>query len=102
MNAKYFSADGTELKGPFGLENKKFSALFPGVTGKRWDSFSMLCAFPDGSRYTLSGEGSMPVSRVIYYKSNPSLHKCDARCLNAKGRNCECACGGRNHGAGQS
>lgn len=27
-------------------------------------------------------------------------HKCDARCLNAKGHSCECACGGKNHGAG--
>lgn len=26
-------------------------------------------------------------------------HKCDARCINAKGPNCECSCGGHNHGA---
>ena len=26
-------------------------------------------------------------------------HKCDARCTNATGHDCECACGGRNHGA---
>lgn len=25
--------------------------------------------------------------------------KCDARCLNAKGPNCECQCGGANHGS---
>lgn len=25
-------------------------------------------------------------------------HKCDARCMNATGPNCECACGGANHG----
>jgi hypothetical protein len=25
-------------------------------------------------------------------------HKCDARCLASKGPNCECACGGTNHG----
>ena len=25
---------------------------------------------------------------------------CDARCTEAKGHSCECACGGRNHGAG--
>lgn len=29
-------------------------------------------------------------------------HKCDARCLNSKGHSCECACGGKNHGAGHS
>lgn len=27
-------------------------------------------------------------------------HKCDSRCLNAKGHDCECSCGGKNHGAG--
>lgn len=26
-------------------------------------------------------------------------HLCDARCTNAKGSNCECECGGANHGA---
>jgi hypothetical protein len=23
---------------------------------------------------------------------------CDARCTNARGHNCECSCGGKNHG----
>lgn len=27
-------------------------------------------------------------------------HKCDARCLNAKGHTCTCSCGGANHGRG--
>jgi hypothetical protein len=27
-------------------------------------------------------------------------HKCDARCLNAKGHECTCSCGGMNHGRG--
>src|SRR6266550_1112477 len=26
-------------------------------------------------------------------------HKCDARCRGAKGPNCDCQCGGENHGA---
>lgn len=26
-------------------------------------------------------------------------HICDARCLNATGRDCSCSCGGANHGA---
>lgn len=26
-------------------------------------------------------------------------HKCDSRCTNAKGSDCECSCGGANHGA---
>lgn len=25
-------------------------------------------------------------------------HKCDARCTGARGHNCECSCGGANHG----
>ena len=25
-------------------------------------------------------------------------HVCDARCINARGHNCECSCGGANHG----
>ena len=28
--------------------------------------------------------------------------KCDGRCLAATGHQCECACGGKNHGAGNS
>lgn len=28
-----------------------------------------------------------------------SDHPCDAKCLASKGHVCECACGGRNHGA---
>lgn len=27
-------------------------------------------------------------------------HTCDARCVNAIGPNCECSCGGENHGGG--
>jgi len=29
-----------------------------------------------------------------------SSHVCDARCMNAFGPDCECSCGGANHGAG--
>jgi hypothetical protein len=29
-------------------------------------------------------------------------HKCDARCLNAKGNDCTCSCGGANHGRGHA
>lgn len=27
---------------------------------------------------------------------------CDGRCYNARGHNCECQCGGHNHGAGNA
>lgn len=43
---------------------------------------------------------TLTCSRKIEFKRNPSLHKCDARCLNAKGHQCECSCGGKNHGKG--
>lgn len=48
-----------------------------------------------------NGTGWVKITRVIEYKSNPSKHQCDARCLNAKGFNCECACGGKSHGKGR-
>ena len=53
------------------------------------------------------GEGWGPrvlADRMVRYKSNPSRHACDARCMNATGRtmNCECSCGGRNHGRGHA
>lgn len=49
---------------------------------------------PDGRR--------VQVERMIEFKRNPSLHKCDARCQNAKGFKCECECRGKNHGSGQN
>lgn len=36
--------------------------------------------------------------RRIKYSNNPSNHGCDARCMSALGPNCECHCGGKNHG----
>jgi hypothetical protein len=97
----YFAADGTELRRAT-VRNERFAALFPGVKGLRDDSFSKLIGFAADVPYKFDGTGSQPVDRVIYFKKNPSLHKCDARCLNAKGHNCECSCGGKNHGAGSN
>lgn len=39
-------------------------------------------------------------TRVIEYKSRPSKHECNAKCMGAHGRSmvCECKCGGKNHG----
>jgi len=62
----------------------------------------------DGSIYSsakhftgLTADGRrVQVERAIQRKRNPSMHKCDARCLNATGFQCECSCGGKNHGAG--
>lgn len=91
---KYFS--GTqEVKNVRPMDNAKFAAQFPGAKAKRYDGFSMMVASIDGDSSNL-----VPITRVIEYKKNPSLHKCDARCQHAKGRNCECSCGGQYHGAG--
>jgi hypothetical protein len=31
-----------------------------------------------------------------------AVHKCDSRCLNARGHSCTCSCGGANHGRGHA
>lgn len=98
-NVKYFADINTytiELATIFGVRNAEFAAKFPGIVGKRYDSFTMLLGYPKGS-----GE-MLPVTREITYKAFPSKHECDARCMNATGRtmNCECSCGGKNHGKG--
>lgn len=89
---KYFSGT-TQGTGLQPMDNAVFAKLFPGVKGRRSDSFSMLVTFDAGGQ-------PMPVTRSIDYKKNPSLHKCDARCRHAKGNSCECSCGGKFHGAG--
>jgi hypothetical protein len=42
------------------------------------------------------------ITRTVRLKASPSRHVCDVRCINAKGRamECECSCGGKNHGRG--
>jgi hypothetical protein len=101
----YFHGD-TELTGITGIANTEFANRFPGVKGRKDDSFHKLVGNPVGFVATFDREAGKwrndyrPVERVVTYKSNPSKHECDARCMNASGRtmNCECACGGRNHG----
>lgn len=73
--------------------NKEFAERFPDVTnGKRFDSFTMQVFRENDKVY--------PVTRVVKYKKFASKHDCDPRCTGARGRtmNCECACGGKNHG----
>jgi hypothetical protein len=41
-----------------------------------------------------------PSGRRIHYSAKPSRHACNALCMSARGPNCECRCGGKNHGAG--
>lgn len=37
--------------------------------------------------------------QAIRGKLNPKI-KCNARCVHSKGYQCECSCGGKNHGSG--
>ncbi len=41
-----------------------------------------------------------PSGRRISYSKTPSRHACNGNCMCATGPNCECSCGGKNHGAG--
>lgn len=75
------------------IPNKKFAEMFPGVKGCRYDGYNKFVG-------KLNDGTIVPVTRNISYSLRPSKHKCDGRCMNAKGHNCECACGGANHGKG--
>ena len=104
-NFKYFN-EGVELTHVTAISNKEFAARFPGVKGRRYDGCGMwvgsvagVTPFWNGVAWT---HEYLPVLRIVEYKSNPSRHECDARCMNATGRimKCECSCGGKNHGRG--
>jgi hypothetical protein len=94
MKVKYFSEE-IEIFDVWGMDNKEFERLFPGVRGKRSDSFTKLVGHKEPANRK---SPLLPMTRRIEYKSNPSLHKCDSRCQHAKGHSCECSCGGKNHG----
>ncbi|WP_258570025.1 hypothetical protein [Burkholderia sp. MBR-1] len=93
---KYFHED-RELTSITSMPNREFAARFPGVKGRRYDSFNMTVG------WCAATHAWLPVDRQIVYQDQPSRHACDARCLNANGKimRCECACGGRNHGLGR-
>lgn len=85
-----------QLKGLWPMANAEFAQRFPGVAGLHADGYSCWVGHP------LEGAGGLlPVTRRIDYKAQPSLHECNAKCLNGKATgSCECRCGGRNHGRG--
>lgn len=88
----YFN--GTQaLRAVFGLDNAKFEAI-GGVRSKhnRYDGFQRLAGKDEQGNL-------LPVTRTIYRKANPSMHKCSAKCRSATGHDCECSCGGKYHGA---
>jgi len=101
---KYFcdlGGETIELKNPFGMPNKEVAAKFPELLSPVWrairyDGYTMWAGYPmSGAREP------RPVTRKIEYKSQPSRHECNAKCLGGKATGiCECKCGGQNHGRG--
>lgn len=85
----YYS--GTEeVKSVWTISEEKFRATFPGQAAKRSGSGFLIGNSASGDK--------VPVTRIITFKSNPKLHKCDDKCRNAKGSSCECECEGKFHG----
>jgi len=37
---------------------------------------------------------------ISVYNSDGCVGRCDAKCYDATGPDCDCVCGGKNHGAG--
>lgn len=102
-NVKYFNGD-VEFSNIRPMDKKEFANLFGSAKSLKWDSFSRMVGEygpktwnPETKKYDVA---MLPVERAITYKSNPSKHKCSAKCTEAKGFLCECECGGKNHGAG--
>ncbi len=75
------------------IEEPRVGLMIPRVPVPGYVSGNALCGY-DRER------GWVQITRTVQMKSSPSRHECDARCMSASGRsmNCECACGGRNHG----
>lgn len=92
---KYFCGD-VELRGVYMEKTRRFLAI-GGKTSKHnyVGTENRLVGHP-----ATGPDAILPVTRKVFYKAFPSLHKCDARCRHAKGHNCECSCGGKYHGAG--
>ena len=93
---KYFSGNQECLSQRW-MRATEFAQRFPGVEGVCVDSISKYVCWLPGA---LKDGQEVPITRIIDYAKSPSLHKCDARRQHAKGRKCECACGGKNHGIG--
>lgn len=83
------------------------------VTEEQRKAFDLHLAFPSsrpnpncglvkdpagGIGVACRGCGSRMYAKRVMGKLKPD-HKCDAQCLSATGHSCECACGGKNHGA---
>lgn len=105
-NIKYFSdIDGSTvaIRSVTQMRNEEFAVRFPGVKGMRADGYSKWVGLSEAGNIRFVGDTSdlLPITRKIEYKSFPSKHECNSKCLNGKHNGtCECQCGGKNHGAG--
>jgi hypothetical protein len=75
-------------------------------TGERFDAGVYIVSCGGGRPTVYGGDTEMGICKgcgrmmsfgVLKAFLRPK-HKCDARCTSARGHNCECSCGGVNHG----
>ncbi len=84
-----------ELTSAHAMRNTDFAIHWPDVAGLRYDSFHKWVGMPVIGRE----QGPLPITRIIVYKTAPSRHECNAKCVGGNPRGtCECKCGGANHG----
>lgn len=88
-----------ELFGTYPRPRAEVRALWPTGPLKKFDDFQLLVGTASGR---INDRDWLPVTRIVCHNAAGSLHRCDSRCQSARGRNCECACGGQNHGVGVS
>lgn len=91
---RYFSGD-TELAICYPLSRAAVRSKYPTGAIKTYDGFNLQVGTVDGR---FSKESFLPVTRIVCFNPNGSAHKCGPRCRCAKGRDCECSCGGKFHG----
>lgn len=95
---------GKRVEYPLGNSRNGFSRI--DSTGKAVPSAVWIQSWGGGKPTTYGGDTEMGIcadcQKMMSFGAlkafvNPD-HKCDARCTSARGHNCECSCGGANHG----
>lgn len=71
-----------------------------------WGQAYICCPNCDKKHSAIYSEGGIGPDRICATRFDPLNFvarqiptKCDGRCMGAKGPNCDCQCGGANHGA---
>lgn len=81
------------------------SGLSPGDEARRLETDPKHGpVFDNGRGYFVMrcrGCGALVLAKLVRGKYNPHI-ECSAKCMSATGTQCECSCGGKNHGAGFS